>query len=89
MKLLLGFLRFIFDCRHRHQSRVFTIKHRTYRVCFDCGREFDLLDSHTRYGQTFCRIPDRTNPNPQPAPLKLREFSGTPQSYRTKFSSEL
>jgi len=21
---------------------VFTIKHRTYRVCFDCGREFDL-----------------------------------------------
>ena len=29
-------------CRHRHMSRVFTIKHRTYRVCFDCGREFDL-----------------------------------------------
>jgi hypothetical protein len=23
-------------------SRVFTIKNRTYRVCFDCGREFDL-----------------------------------------------
>lgn len=23
-------------------SRVFTIKYRTYKVCFDCGREFDL-----------------------------------------------
>lgn len=27
---------------HRHMSRVFTIKHRTYRVCCDCGREFEL-----------------------------------------------
>jgi hypothetical protein len=26
-------------------SRVFTIKNRTYRVCFDCGREFDLPDA--------------------------------------------
>jgi hypothetical protein len=24
---------------------VFTIKSRTYRVCFDCGREFDLPDA--------------------------------------------
>ncbi len=31
-------------CHHRHLSRVFTIKHRTYKVCFDCGREFDLPD---------------------------------------------
>ena len=23
---------------------MFTIKHRIYRVCFDCGREFDLPD---------------------------------------------
>lgn len=36
---------FLFGCRHRHLSRVFTIKHRTYRVCFDCGREFDLPDA--------------------------------------------
>ena len=35
----------IFGCRHRHLSRVFTIKRRTYRVCFDCGREFDLPSS--------------------------------------------
>ena len=44
MKLLLGVFQFIFGCRHRHLSRVFSIKHRTYRVCFDCGREFDLPD---------------------------------------------
>jgi hypothetical protein len=37
--------RFLFGCRHRHLSRIFTIKHRSYRVCFDCGREFDLPDA--------------------------------------------
>jgi hypothetical protein len=36
----------MFGCRHRHLSRVFTIKQRTYRVCFDCGREFDLPAAH-------------------------------------------
>ncbi len=43
---LLGVFQFIFGCRHRHLSRVFTIKLRTYRVCFDCGREFDLPGVH-------------------------------------------
>lgn len=42
MNLLLWIFQFAFGCHHRHMSRVFTIKHRTYRVCFDCGREFDL-----------------------------------------------
>ncbi len=42
---LLAVVQFIFGCRHRHLSRVFTIKLRTYRVCFDCGREFDLPDA--------------------------------------------
>ena len=28
------------------QSRVFTIKNRTYQVCFGCGREFDLPNAH-------------------------------------------
>ena len=46
MKLFLGIFQFVFGCRHRHLSRVFTIKRRTYRVCFDCGREFDLPDAH-------------------------------------------
>ena len=42
MKPLSSVLQFIFGCRHRHLSRVFTIKLRTYRVCFDCAREFDI-----------------------------------------------
>ncbi len=45
MKPLRWILQFAFGCRHHHLSRVFTIKHRTYRVCFDCGREFDLADA--------------------------------------------
>ncbi|MGE5084181.1 MAG: hypothetical protein ACM3ND_14920 [Acidobacteriota bacterium] len=45
MKSLVWIPQFLFGCRHRHQSRVFTIKHRTYKVCFDCGREFDLADA--------------------------------------------
>ena len=46
MKFLLNVFQFMFGCRHRHLSRVFTIKHRTYKVCFDRGREFDLPRSH-------------------------------------------
>jgi hypothetical protein len=42
MSWVLGIFQFLFRCRHKHMSRVFTIKNRTYRVCFDCGREFDL-----------------------------------------------
>lgn len=30
---------FVFDCHHRHLSRVFTLQGRTYRVCADCGSE--------------------------------------------------
>lgn len=45
MKPLGWIFQFAFGCRHRHLSRVFTIKNRTYRVCFDCGREFDLPDA--------------------------------------------
>ena len=37
---------FVLGCHHRHLSRVFTIKNRTYKVCFDCGEEFDLPGSH-------------------------------------------
>ena len=41
MKRLARMFQFVFGCRHRHLSRVFTIKNRTYKVCFDCGEEFD------------------------------------------------
>ena len=43
--MLVKIFQFFFGCRHRHLSRVFTIKHRTYKVCFDCGQEFDLPDA--------------------------------------------
>lgn len=42
MNVPLWIFEFAFGCHHRHLSRVFTIKHRTYRVCFDCGKEFEL-----------------------------------------------
>ena len=45
MNPLRWILQFALGCRHRHLSRVFTIKHRTYKVCFDCGREFELPDA--------------------------------------------
>ena len=32
---------FLFGCHHWNLSRVFTIRRRTYRVCCDCGAEFD------------------------------------------------
>jgi len=37
-------VQFAFGCHHRHLSRVFTIKKRTYKVCLDCGHEFVLPD---------------------------------------------
>ncbi len=27
----------IFGCHHSHSSRVLTVDHQTYQVCFDCG----------------------------------------------------
>ena len=31
----------LFGCHHHGMSRVFTMKHRSYRVCYDCGSEFN------------------------------------------------
>ena len=41
MKPLLWVLQSAFGCHHSQMSRVFTIKKRTYRVCFQCGKEFE------------------------------------------------
>jgi hypothetical protein len=38
---LLRIFESVFGCHHQDLSRVFTIQKRTYRVCFECGREFD------------------------------------------------
>jgi len=34
-------LNLLFGCHHHNLSRVFTIHKRTYKVCCDCGAEFD------------------------------------------------
>ena len=41
MKPLLWILHSAFGCNHRQISRVFSIKERTYRVCVQCGQEFE------------------------------------------------
>jgi hypothetical protein len=49
---VLRIFQFAFGCHHSQMSRVFTIKKRTYRVCFKCGQEFDytwaLMDPRRR-----------------------------------------
>ncbi len=41
MAILTALFEFLFGCHHRNLSRVFTIRARTYKVCMDCGAEFD------------------------------------------------
>ena len=41
MNALLWIFQFAFGCRHQQLGRVFTIRRRTYRVCVECGREFE------------------------------------------------
>lgn len=36
---------FVLGCRHKQLSRVFTIQKRTYRVCLECGKEFDQTNN--------------------------------------------
>jgi len=49
MNPLVWVCQFVFGCHHSHLSRVFTIKRRTYRVCFDCGEEFELPKLTSRF----------------------------------------
>lgn len=41
MSVLRWLLHVLFRCRHRHLTRVFTIRNRTYQVCTECGSEVD------------------------------------------------
>jgi hypothetical protein len=41
MDTLAAIFKSLFGCIHPWLSRVFTIQRRTYRVCCDCGAEFD------------------------------------------------
>lgn len=49
MSLPLRIFQFAFGCHHVQLSRVFTIKKRTYQVCFDCGQELEYswAEMHT------------------------------------------
>ena len=40
MRWLAMILDFLFGCRHRNLSRVFTIGGQTYCVCCECGAKF-------------------------------------------------
>ena len=40
MKYLVIIFEFLFGCHHEHLSRVFTINRHSYKVCCDCGAEF-------------------------------------------------
>jgi hypothetical protein len=50
-------IQFAFGCHHRHISRVFTIKSRTYKVCLDCGHEFNLPDAYAGALSSVSEIP--------------------------------
>lgn len=43
ISFLRSLLRFSYDvlfgCRHHHQTRPFTLKRQTYKVCLDCGKQ--------------------------------------------------
>ena len=41
MRLLTAIFEFLFGCHHHNLTRVFTIRARTYKVCMDCGAEFE------------------------------------------------
>jgi hypothetical protein len=39
---------FLGTCRHRRQSRPFTLDNETYKVCLDCGKKIEYsLESMT------------------------------------------
>ena len=41
IQLVNAVAKYMFSCHHNALSRVFTINRRTYRVCCDCGAEFE------------------------------------------------
>jgi len=56
-------LNFAFGCHHRHLSRVFTIEHKSYKVCCDCGahlkyslEKMSVVRRHPRSALRLLRI---------------------------------
>ena len=52
-------LNFLFGCHHNNLSRVFTIRLRTYRVCCDCGAEFDYSVDAMAMNRRQAQRPER------------------------------
>jgi hypothetical protein len=44
-----GVLNFLFGCGHDNVTRPFTLQHRTYKVCLDCGHELPYSAQTMRY----------------------------------------
>ena len=53
-------LNFLFGCHHSNLSRVFTIRRRTYRVCCDCGAEFDYSIREMAINRRQAQRPERS-----------------------------
>ena len=60
----------IFGCHDRQLSRVFTIDHKTYQVCFDCGRKLQY--------SWRAMSPIKTNEKPQTLVSNLVSVALTP-----------
>ena len=64
--LLSAIFEWVLGCHHKQLSRVFTINHKTYQVCFDCGRKLqyswrtmslvDTSDTPQALGVVYNRI---------------------------------
>ena len=67
METLAAIFTSLFGCIHPHLSRVFTIQRRSYRVCCDCGAEFDYSLEEMSMKRT------RTNPKAEPRDAVLQE----------------
>ena len=72
---------FFFGCSHERATFPFTIKHRTYRVCLDCGAEMPYSV------QTWSYLPTRGRHAEQSVPARtatILAFDVTRQTRDTR-----
>jgi hypothetical protein len=59
---------FLFGCHHTDLSRAFTLQGRTYRVCLQCGKEFDYsLETMSFCPEGGCHQHPASLPVPAPS----------------------
>ncbi len=73
IQLVSAVAKYMFGCHHKALSRVFTINRRTYRVCCDCGAEFEY---------SLKTMSHRRTPAPGPACGTVTPRSDAYGSYR-------